>query len=317
MRTPLEQAIVNTIAWFDVVSYPLTPREISRFLYVREPLQQDATVQDIERVLMSGTLAPHIVKTDVFWHVRGREDIVATRRHRFAVTSPKWMIAEKATRLISWLPFVRMVAVVNTVSYHNAKEDSDIDLFIVIEHGRMFLARWFITMILDLFHLRRHGIHVQDRACLSFYISDKQLSLEHLKIPGEDPYLTYWHEWLTPLYSDHQTLELFYFANRWVKHHLPNAFTEDKRVRLMELGGLMTLKKRLLEKLFGKTWFGHVLEAHAQKQQMQRFDQNTQSRSQEEGSAVVISDTILKFHETDRRDEFRERHLSRLREFVE
>lgn len=317
MRSPLEQAIINTLAWFDVVNYPLTPQEIHRFLYVRSGQSVQGSLQDVERVLTSGALTPHVAQTDVFWHLRGRQDLVETRNRRFAISGNKWRIAKRAARLISWLPFVRMIAVVNTVSYHNAKEDSDIDLLIVAQQGRMFTVRWLVTMVLDLFRLRRHGVHIQDRVCLSFYMTNGNLSLAHLRIPGEDSYLAYWHEWLTPLYSDGDTFEHFLAANQWVRQQLPNAFMEEKHVRLFAPGMLMNAKKRLLEKLLGASWAGHALEAWARKRQMERFDANTQSKAGEPGTAVVISDTMLKFHEQDRREEFRERYLSRLRELGE
>lgn len=312
MRTPLEQAILGTLAWFDVVSYPLTSHEIHRYLYADTRLA-GATQEDITDVLSHGSLAPYLEQREGFWFLKNREEIVDVRKRRLEISKGKWRIARRAVKLISWLPFIRMISVVNTVSYNNAKEDSDIDLFIIAESGRMFTARLFATLVLDLFRLRRHGAYVQDRACLSFYVSDTALSLEHLALPGGDPYLTYWHEWLIPLSDDRGTFERFLSANQWVTKQLPHAFTADRRAGLMRLNGILRLKKRLLEKLLGNTWIGHRLEAWAKKRQFARFAENTHSRSTEHGSAVIISETMLKFHESDRREEFRRRFEERKR----
>ena len=44
---------------------------------------------------------------------------------------------------IQTVPFIKMVAVCNTLGYDNAAKDSDIDLFIIAKRGRLFIVRFY------------------------------------------------------------------------------------------------------------------------------------------------------------------------------
>lgn len=318
MRTPLEQAILDTVAWFDIVSYPLTESELFHFLYFA-PGQRSREYSDAEilgALEQSPSLMCHLQQTEGFWHLRNRENLVEIRRRRNAVSAKKRRIAERAARLISWLPFVRMVALVNSVAYGNAREDSDVDFFLVVQHGRMFLARWLVTAVLDFFRLRRHGVHIQDRVCLSWYVTDAHLSIHDVLLQPHDPLLTFWMASVTPLYSDRWTHERFVRENAWVRAFVPRAFQRTNlKVGMVRLGPFARFKKRLLEKLLGNTAAGHWLERFAARVQTHRFDANTASKSREPGTAVVISDSVLKFHEADKREEYRQKFAARMRDF--
>jgi hypothetical protein len=55
--------------------------------------------------------------------------------------------AEKYIAKISWIPGLRMVGVVNSLSMYATHERSDIDLFIITANGRMWFVRVVVTVI--------------------------------------------------------------------------------------------------------------------------------------------------------------------------
>ena len=57
---------------------------------------------------------------------------------------------------IQTVPFIKMVAVCNTLGYDNAAKDSDIDLFIIAKRGRLFIVRFYSSTVFAP-GVRRHG----------------------------------------------------------------------------------------------------------------------------------------------------------------
>ena len=49
--------------------------------------------------------------------------------------------SKKYVKFMQMLPFVRTVALCNSLSFYNAEKESDIDLFIITESKRLFFAR--------------------------------------------------------------------------------------------------------------------------------------------------------------------------------
>ena len=92
-----------------------------------------------------------------YYVLNGRDKLVDIRKARKFIAEKFWGRTRQYGQYIVKVPFVKMVAVCNSLAYDNATEQSDIDLFIVIEKGRMWIARFLITLILQFHGVRRHG----------------------------------------------------------------------------------------------------------------------------------------------------------------
>lgn len=64
--------------------------------------------------------------------------------------------AKKYIEKITWIPGIRMIAVVNSLSMFATHRDSDIDLFIITKKNRMWIARVWITFIFWIHGVWRH-----------------------------------------------------------------------------------------------------------------------------------------------------------------
>lgn len=54
--------------------------------------------------------------------------------------------AQKYGAKLSWIPGIKMVAVVNSLSMYATHQDSDIDLFIITKKNRIWIVRFLVTL---------------------------------------------------------------------------------------------------------------------------------------------------------------------------
>ncbi len=308
--SPLQTAILRTLAYFDIFDFPLTEEEIWRWIYPQQP-KSTITAEDVSAALQAGPLDTMIERQGKFIVVKGRSVIVQTRAERKVRNEKKWRRALTVARYVEMVPFIKMVAVVNTLAIDNARPESDIDLLIVIAPGHIWLTRMIVTGIVALLGYRRHGTNITDRVCLSFYMTTSELDLESLKREDDDPHFAFWASEAVPLLDD-GTYTKFVQANAWVNKMLPNAWSWDWRQRLIKPNSGLQSIKNFFE-IFFQSPIGLSLEVWARNYQMKRMDKNTTSRSSEPTTDVIISEDVLKFHEADRRLVYRQKFYDRLR----
>jgi len=183
----------------------------------------------------------------------------------------------------------------NSIPYFNASKDSDIDVLIIIKDKYIWFSRFWITALLHLFGLRRHGKKTQDRICLSFYISDKNLNLRKF-YDQNNLYLYYWIRDLVPIF-DNGIYKNFLEANTWIQNFLPNSEKFELIDNWLVKNQGFSKKFRLLGEFFLDNFFGQFLNYLLKKIQVFKMSFNKNSRMKEDNDSVVINDQMLKFHE--------------------
>ncbi|MCX6734967.1 MAG: hypothetical protein NTZ25_03590 [Candidatus Peregrinibacteria bacterium] len=208
-----------------------------------------------------------------------------------------WKKVEKYVRYLNFVPFLRMVAVCNNLAFSNLNDKSDIDLFIVAKKGRLFMVRTFVTAILHLLGVRRHRNKVAGRFCLSFFVDDSCLNLSPIAIE-DDVYLRVWIKTLLPVIDDGVSKD-FADANSWVNDDFEvSSGGMNKPVFFFKKSKMKILFQWLLS---GK--LGNLMENKLLGWQLKRARQKASSLS--DPANLVISEHILKFHNFDRRREYR------------
>lgn len=316
--SPLPRSILAALAYYDVFDYPLRVEELWRWLYVVNPDDRDAveraTPADVEHALGVRGVNELIDRAGSFVTLRGRSSIVATRLERHAANECKWQRALLVGRRLRLVPFVQFVGVVNTLALDNARPESDIDLFIIARRRRLWLTRLLVTGLVQALGIRRHGVRVADRVCLSFYVSDAALDLKPLRLAGvdDDVYLTYWTAQVVPLFDRGGAWAAFKHANRWVADRLPHGLVGTPSARLGS--GLITPWLRAVPELLLTTPLGWLAEQAAKAlQQLVMVGKDWRRRSATT-TEVVVTDEVLKFHERDRRAAYRAAFYQRLQE---
>ncbi len=285
---PIEWRVSGTLAWFSTLGRAVGPDELRRLL-----LRQSAERPEIEQAL--SRLATKVHERRGRYWVKG-----ATAHHPTVRTERayryKWWRTRVAVNLIRHVPFLRMVAVGNTLADQTASTDSDVDLFIVTDPKRLFTARLLVTLVLQLFGLRRHGKKVANRMCLSFWATTEHLDLSDVAFDPYDIYLAYWIATLRPVLDSGGTYRAFLEANGWVTRYVPGYADLDFDVAAP--ARTAAWRERLLSGRVGD-WLERRLSAF----QLKRID--TEPRAKEPDVRIVADRTMLKFHEKERRKTYR------------
>jgi hypothetical protein len=300
MSLKLSQSIVSTLAFFDVFDYPLTREELYRWLWMPKPISY------ADFVVALDSLQGAWDRVDGFYILSGREEIVHARQKSISLVAKKMKIAQRGVKKMRWIPFVQAVFLCNTVAAGSAAEESDIDVFVVVKHGRIWITRFLVTTVLALFRLRRNKTSIANKICLSFYVTDTHLDLSGVAINAPDIYLIYWIDQLVPLYDPDNILHEIHTKNNWVKKYIPNAFLEYDLIECFSVKE--TKISNIICHIFETMWrggYGDLLEKQARDLQKQKMKKNLGSKQDDDSTDVVISDTMLKFHENDQREFFK------------
>ncbi len=309
----LESAIIRTLVYYDLFDYPLTVEELWRWLYPATPLQLPISQADIETALVSDSIKHRIQRSGAYVLLTGREALVTIRQQRHEFGKKKWRRALTGAQFLEIVPFVKLVAVSNTLAIDNAKVTSDIDYVIVTSPGFIWLTRLMVTGVISLLGLRRHDAKIQDRICLSFYVSREAMNFEKIAAIPDDPHRLFLTAQIVPLMNDDETYQSFRTANSWVNNRLPNAWEWAWEQRIIQPNKLYRSLKHSFESFFS-TGIGQMFEGLARDRQLKKMAGNINSRAKELTHDVIINEDMLKFHENNRLAENNNRFQQRLTE---
>ncbi len=314
----LERSILITLIWFDLFDYPLTIWEIYKYNF-QYSISNLKTIdfREIQEVLeKSEELKKLINKKHGFYFLKWRDDLVKIRKKRYLIAERKYKKLLKIAKILAHLPFVRLIAVSNGLSYSNAKDEDDIDLFIITAKNRIWLVRFLSILVLKIFKARPTIANKKDKICLNFFLTEENLNLEKIMLPEKnglpDIYFIYWLAWLYPIYDD-GIWEKFIKANSWLKKYLPNYFPcEPILRRKIILKPIFRFFKKNCEKIHSKKLNGFS-EKFYRWLQLKIMPKHLKEMANK-NTSVIISDQILKFHDKDKREFYREKIYEKIRE---
>jgi len=328
--TAIAQSILYSLTWFDIFDYPLTLEEIYWWFYGCETGDQKVSREQIRKSIES-ELQNIVQEKDNYYFLKNRQDIMISREQRYEYSRQKMRRVRKLQQFLKYFPFIKMVALCDFMGYMNAREESDIDLFIITEKNRLFSARFWLTGILKVLNLRprlKSGIK-KDKFCLSFWVTEEGMDLEEVALGfgkdeesglaptlclGQTTFLTlgdiyfyYWLAGLKPIYNIDNCFKKFLQSNSWVKRYLPNLnqYYNSPNFLISQFPNFS-----LFRKLFQRFHLDFV-EKILRWFQLGWMPRQLKELSKE-GKSVIIKDNMLKLHWEDKREEFRERFISNL-----
>jgi hypothetical protein len=295
-RDKLKEAIVRTVAYFNIFSFPLTSFEVWKFMH-----GGSATLAEALEILDSGELDYAMEKKNGFYFLYGREDIIWTRMARYNHTARKFRRALRMAKIFAFIPWIKMIAVVNIIGPHNLRDGSDIDLFIVTEKKRVWLARFFTAAVTQLMGLRPKKDDIRDKICLSFFISEEAKNLKRLTLGDNkaDIYFIYWLAGMAPIYDRGGSYDELIKANGWLNKYLPNWRPANIVRRRRASPWLPWLFEAFIDAIFGR------FERYFKKLQIKLMPQKIKIIANKD-TRVVINDKVIKLHINDRREMYRE-----------
>lgn len=234
----IEQAIFSTIAYYDHFNYPLTAAEIYHYLIKlaihnviassapRNDSEKPTFLEIIETLDNSEKLKKTLGRNNGFYFLTGREEVVATRIQKKKLTDEKLKKTKWLLRFISMLPFVRFVAVSGSMGIGNPDKKSDIDLLVIAKHGRIWMARAFLTFFALILGAYRHSDKTANRLCLNHYITDRSLAIDFGNLYKAEEYLN-----IFPVAGDMKLYKNFLDTNAaWLKRYVHANFNESMNI---------------------------------------------------------------------------------------
>lgn len=303
----LEKSILKTVIYFDIFNYPMTVFEIWKYLYGFECELGDV----VSCISNSDNIKRYIETKNGFYFLKGKKELIYSRKSKRDSSIAKIQMAKGVICFLRFVPFIRMIAISGSIGYFNVKEDSDIDIFIIIKDGHVWFTRFFITLFTHLLSKRRHGKKIKNRICLNFYISDKAMDLEYLAHEN-DVWFTYWFLTVSPIF-DLGVYENFYYSNKWVNKLSKNYIKHDVAKYWKVNDNIFSKNIRHFIEFLLNNKFGGFLNSVLKSIQLLKMKQNKNSKMNNGDNAVVVNDLMLKFHENDMRKYYNKVFFDRIK----
>ena len=201
----IEAAVLECIVYADHFDFPLTLAEVSRWLPSAASRDEvEAALSDVRLASLLSTVPPYVT-------LRSRETTVQIRERRRVNSGALRTTAEHYGARIGRLPFVRMVAITDSLALDNAEDRDDLDYLIVTAPGRVWVTRAMI-MVIGRFASAR-GVTL----CPNFLLAETALALSE-----RDYYTARELLQMQPIYG-HEVYNRMLAANAWWRDYLPNA----------------------------------------------------------------------------------------------
>ncbi len=291
----IEKTILKTLVYFDILNRPLILDEIWHYLY-QEKASKLQVFMGLKSLLSKKVIGQETSPKSghIYYFLNGRKEIVPEYFTNFSISQKRWQKVDKVLKIIRLAPFVKMIAVINSLSYNNSNEDSDIDILMVTKGGRLWTARTLTILLLEIIGQNKDQWYKAGKICLGFAFDESRLDMGKIKLnlpAGGDIDFIYWLANLTPVY-DRGIYRDFIKANHWLHQELPN--WQPKELKTEDV------KLKTAEKIFlGK--FGESLEKWLAKIQINRIWHDPKNKRQ--GTSVIADPGMMKLHPYDKRAE--------------
>jgi len=199
----IRQAILQTVAYSDIFDYPLTAREIHRYL--------TNVCASLEKVVRAVEEEGIVTRVGNYFTLPGREEIVRIRMQREAHSHELIARAIQYGRVLGSLPYIRMVALTGSLAVMNVSRNEDFDYMLVTAAGRVWTARAFALAFNRLTRLRGYTL------CPNLIVSETALEW-----PLQDLYSARELYQMIPI-AGMAVYRRLLAANVWARGFLPNA----------------------------------------------------------------------------------------------
>ncbi|MDP4001309.1 MAG: hypothetical protein Q8P83_03650 [bacterium] len=216
----VERAILAVLVFFSLYDVGLEKRRIFELLY-RASASEEQVVESLAN-LVSKEL---IINQDELYSLEPL-NFSKSQTSKYEIAK-RWKRVDKYFWLLSILPFVENLSVINSLVIGNADTESDIDFFVVTRPGKLYFTRSLIIVLFRMLGVYKTRKKIRDQFCFGFYVSSDRMSLEKVLIKPDDPLFAFWFASFAPLFG-RRIYEEFVSENNWIKSYFPNFVSEQR-----------------------------------------------------------------------------------------
>ncbi len=213
----LQNSILKTLVYHDIFDYPLTQKEIWKFLLLNSKFKIQNYLDDLIR-------KQKVFIKDNFYFLPNREEIIEIRQKREKYSQEKLKKAKKLAKLLRFIPWVKMIGITGALAMSNACEEDDIDFLIITDQDRPWLTRFLMIIFLEILGKRRRPKakkvkDIKDKICLNMFLDETTFQQAQAK---KNLFTAHEICQMKPIFDRNNSYERFLWTNRWVKKYLPN-----------------------------------------------------------------------------------------------
>jgi len=294
--TEIDKNIICTLCYGDVKSWPMTNWEIFRYFVNRKKdnsLKKPSLgkiTQTIQGLKEEGVLEEENGFYFLKKFYKDSESLALKRIEKEKLSDRKIKKAIKITEWLETFPFVRGVFLSGSLAFGWSREESDIDVLVIVRKGHIWTARFLLSGVLTILGLKRSKKHIKDRICLNHFITTNSLHIDLHSLYNAETYSR-----LIPLYMRKSLLAEFIKENQWIKKYVAlgsGKYFLDLRQKTLPVIKLMI--RSLLEVSIILIGGFAMLEKILGSWQIRRIKKDP--RTHKKGGRVTVDHCQIEFH---------------------
>lgn len=214
--SPLQKAILRTVAYSDVFDYAPKGWEIHKWL-----INYKTNLHDVERGLKQLVEKGLLVSKNDLYALDGRSSLFKIRKTREENSAEFLKTAHQVSTFLKLIPWIKMVGVSGGLARKNVDWTDDIDLFIVTEKYRIWSVRLLTLLILSVLGIRRkssqNSQNAAGRICVNLLLEEDRLIQDNRSI-----YIAHEVLQMAPLWQKANIYTKYLSDNEWALDMLPN-----------------------------------------------------------------------------------------------
>lgn len=280
----MEATIRSVLAYANASGMPLTAFEVSQRA---DGVDLSETMAVLDELVVRGV----VVECDGWFGPAGAERLFFERHlERLNINADKWRAMLAKAKWLQAVPFIRAIAASGSLAQGTTGRDSDWDMFVIVRHGRLYSARFFLLAVSWALGVLRtkHDAVAPDTFCFNHYVTDRGLEIRHRSL-----YVAHALFALVPVHDPDDYVSRLLRSNQWIKRHgLPWA-RKPNTGRAMTPSPVLSLVRRAGEIVFG--WMvGDGVECVLRTWQQRRIAR--EPATYESGGRVVADEQEIEFH---------------------
>lgn len=289
-----KKIVLKTLALADAFGWAMTATEVWRYALNEGGEMTDArwqfglneTVQTLDALRSEEVL----MERDGHYVLHGREHLIDERLMATHLMRGKRKKAQRWANRMAKLPYVLGVFAYGSLATGHVKEGSDLDVYVVLNNGRIFTGRVLTSLFLEMFGVRRTAYKVQDQVCLNHFAIRDAMSFED---DFRNPFSAWLWARMFPLAGDADVVAEFYRKNVWVNDYFPNLRREAGNWKL-ETGSGPEFREQSKRFSNFKFPFANTIERKLGEMQLRKIERNP--LTQAGTGRIVANEREMIFH---------------------
>lgn len=298
----LQKNILFTLAYYAGQNYALTSFEIWRHLFDFAKVGKSDYLNVV--IELKNLRKKRIIKNHKgFWTLFVQDDNIFDRR----IARQKSSVREiKKAKKWAWtaflLPYTRGIFCFGTLGMKRAGSRSDWDILVVLEEGKIWIGRLFVSALFQFFGKRRTDKKIKSRFCLNHFLAQNGLIMQE-----QNEFTSKEISFSFPIAGRKQFQKYLQLNELWMKKYLPN-FEKDKMIHDSSSNEDVFKKiRKLQEKVLKLFNLGIWLNKICKRLMIKKIKQNKKTYYQ--GADIRYSDQALVFLPRPQRKELMDKAL--------